>query len=122
MEDDYFNTLKLALFNVRSLARKQCLINDFVLTHKLDFMFLTETWLNQDNHITVLKEKKTAPNYSLMSKLRQNKKGGGGEAVLFNYSLQCVQMFHDIYASFEYVRFQWKSLSLVLFLNVCYEV
>ena len=39
-------TVKLALLNVRSLANKSFLINDFISTHDLDFLLLTETWLN----------------------------------------------------------------------------
>jgi len=52
--DSISNTLKLALLNVRSLAGKSFVINDFITKHNLDFMFLTETWLDQNNSTAVL--------------------------------------------------------------------
>ncbi len=39
------HTLRLALINARSLANKTFLLNDFFTSRELDFMFLTETWL-----------------------------------------------------------------------------
>lgn len=40
-------TEKIALINTRSLSNKTCIIsNDFIVSHKLDFLFMTETWLN----------------------------------------------------------------------------
>ena len=39
-------TIHLALLNVRSLAGKSFLMNDFIADHKLDVLFLTETWLD----------------------------------------------------------------------------
>lgn len=82
-----FSTLNLALLNVRSLAGKSLLINDFIIEHKLDIMFLTEIWLGQDNCGAVL-NKSAPPNFSFMSEVRMHKKGGGG-AFLFRGSLQC---------------------------------
>ena len=61
------STLKLALLNVRSLAGKSFLINDFITEHNLDFMFLTETWLDQNNSTAVLIES-TPHNFNSMSK------------------------------------------------------
>lgn len=34
----------MALLNVRSIANKSLVLNDLVLSKKLDFLFLTETW------------------------------------------------------------------------------
>ena len=51
--DKTANTLKLALLNIRSLAGKSFLINDFIINHNLDLMFLTETWLNDENSAVV---------------------------------------------------------------------
>ncbi|XP_055014389.1 uncharacterized protein LOC129410370 [Boleophthalmus pectinirostris] len=38
---------KLAVLNVRSLCNKSFLIHDFISSFNLDFMFLTETWLDK---------------------------------------------------------------------------
>lgn len=110
------STLKLALLNVRSLAGKRFLINDFIIEHKLDFMFLTETWLDQNNSAAVLIES-TPPNFSFMSEARMHKKGGG-VAILFNDSLQCKQISYGHFGSFEYVALQLNSSSRALFLNI----
>lgn len=41
------------LLNARSLANKTFLLNDF-MSHMLDFMFLTETWLCSGESVTCL--------------------------------------------------------------------
>ena len=83
--------LHLALLNIRSLVGKSFLINDFINEHNLDFMFLTETWLSQDNSAAVLIES-TPPNYSFFSEARVHKRGGG-VATLFKDSFQCKNMW-----------------------------
>lgn len=109
-------TLKLALLNVRSLAGKTFLINDLITEHSLDFMFLTETWLDQSNSGAVLIET-APPNYSFISEARVSRRGGG-VAVLFNESFQCKQLSPGSFQSFEYVALQLKAPSKVVFLNV----
>ncbi len=42
------NSIKLAFLNTRSLKNKSFVINDLITTNNLDFMFLIETWL-EDN-------------------------------------------------------------------------
>lgn len=108
--------LNLALLNIRSLAGKSFLINDFIIKHNLECLFLTETWLDQGNSGTVLIEA-APPNFSVMSEARVNKRGGG-VAILFNDSLQCKQASFGSFDSFEYVALQLKSSSTVLFLNI----
>ena len=107
--DNAFNKLHLALLNVRSLAGKTFLINDLIIKHKLNFMFLTETWLDQDNSAAVLIES-TPPNFSFISEARVHKKGGG-VAILFNDSLQCKQVYYGNFSSFEHVALQLNSSS-----------
>lgn len=36
---------KLALANARSVVNKTFILNDFIMSHELDFLFLSETWL-----------------------------------------------------------------------------
>lgn len=38
--------VKLALLNAKSLSNKVYISRDFFSTHKVDVMFLTETWLH----------------------------------------------------------------------------
>ena len=51
-----FKHKKIALLNVRSLSGKTFLINDCIVRQKLDFLFFTETWLDQDNSAAALIE------------------------------------------------------------------
>lgn len=73
----------------------------FLIMQNLNFMFSTETWLDQDISAAVLIES-TPPNFSFMSEARVHKKGGG-VAILFYDSFQCKKLFYGNVASFEYV-------------------
>ena len=76
--------IKLAFLNIRSLKNKSFLINDFITTNNLDFMFLNETWLEDSCSATVLNEA-APPNFTFMSVCRTVRRGGGVAAffVLF---------------------------------------
>ncbi len=69
------NSIKLAFLNIRSLKNKSFVINDLITTNNLDFMFLIETWLEDNCSATVLTE--TAPpnfnfNDVLLTKFRRS--------------------------------------------------
>ena len=98
---DNVRTLNLALLNTRSLAGKSLLINDFIIEKKLDFMFLTETWLNENNSAAVLTES-APPDFHFISSVRELRKGGG-IATLFKDVYQCKQLSYGNFESFEYV-------------------
>lgn len=42
-------TVHMALINARSVVNKTFILNDFYITHGLDFLFITETWLNDSD-------------------------------------------------------------------------
>lgn len=56
--------LNLALLNIRAFTNKSFFINDLVSEHKLDFIFLTETWLNSDGASLLIEA--SPPNYSFI--------------------------------------------------------
>lgn len=64
----------MALFNVRSLLNKSFIVNDLILEHKLDCLFLTETRLGAD--APVLTEA-SPPEFNFAFSTRSGKKGGG---------------------------------------------
>ena len=111
--ENTLSTLNLALLNIRSLAGKTFLINDFITKHNLDFMFLTETWLDQSNVALI---ESAPPNYNFVSEPRLHKKGGG-VATLFRDCFQCKQMHFGNFDSFEYVALQLCGSSPAIFLN-----
>lgn len=69
-------TVKLALLNVRSLSNKSFLINDLICMHSLDFMLLTETWLDHAKTVPTLIEC-APPNFNFISTTRDKKREGG---------------------------------------------
>lgn len=38
--------VKFAFINAHSVANKTFILNDFITSHELDFLFVTETWLS----------------------------------------------------------------------------
>lgn len=66
-------------------------------------MFLTETWLSQDNSDAVLIES-SPPNFCYASAARVSEKGG--VAILYNEIFQCRKMSFGNFNSFEYVAAQ----------------
>ncbi|GAA6091141.1 uncharacterized protein LOC106530015 [Tachysurus ichikawai] len=48
-------TVNMGLVNARSIVNKTFILNDFYISHCLDFLFITETWLN-DNDLSPVAE------------------------------------------------------------------
>ena len=109
-------TIKTALLNIRSLGNKSFLINDFITSHNLDFLFLTETWLDNKNSAAIVIEA-TPPNFNTFTVSRDGKKGGG-VAALYRNKFQCKQVHFGEFASFEYLSFLLKHPQQILFLTV----
>ena len=107
---------RLALFNIRSLVNKSLLVNDIIMSHDLDFLLLSETWLTEGSCGTILNEA-TPSNFSFVSKCRTGKKGGG-VAAIFKDVFNCKEMSFGDFNSFEYVSFILKGDPKVLFLII----
>ncbi|XP_049891926.1 uncharacterized protein LOC126384729 isoform X1 [Epinephelus moara] len=103
--------LHLALFNARSIANKTFLLNDFFVSRKLDFMFLTETWLHVGES-TPLSEL-LPPGCLFLSSPRLTGRGGGLASV-FKSSFQCQQSLPGSFSSFELQTFVLNLTSPIL--------
>ncbi|XP_037832675.1 uncharacterized protein LOC119617245 [Kryptolebias marmoratus] len=116
-------SLKLALLNTRSLCAKALLINDFITEHNIDVLFLTETWLNDNNEAIVLIES-APPTYNFLSEKRKHKKGGG-VASIFKNTINCSKISLGNFTSFEYLGIEVKghkrTLTLTLYKTPTYE-
>ena len=62
------------LWNARSITSKSLIVNNFITSHELDFMFLVETWQDTDVHLI----EACPPGYSFWNGCRSSGKGGGG--------------------------------------------
>ena len=107
---------KTALLNVRSLVNKSHLISDLIISHELDIMFLTETWLDLNNREFVLNES-APPNFNYIDASRIGKKGGG-VAVIYSDTYQCKQVSFGDFSSFEYLGAVLKCSPSVLLLII----
>ncbi len=110
------NSIKLAFLNTRSLKNKSFVINDLITTNNLDFMFLIETWLEDNCSATVLTET-APPNFNLISVCRTVRRGGG-VAALFKDVYQCKQVSFGQYLSFEYLGIVLKGAPRILFIII----
>ncbi len=110
------NCIKLAFLNTRSLKNKSFVINDLITTNNLDFMFLIETWLEDNCSATVLTET-APPNFNFISVCRTVRRGGG-VAALFKDVYQCKQVSFGQYLSFEYLGIVLKGASRILFIII----
>lgn len=99
-------TLRMALINATSLANKTFLLNDFFTSRKLDFMFVTETWLHTGESIPF--SELLPPDCTFLSSPRTTGKGGG-LACVFKSSFHCQQIPSVTYSSFELQLFKLNS-------------
>ncbi|KAJ0036392.1 hypothetical protein NQD34_005069 [Periophthalmus magnuspinnatus] len=111
--------LKLAVLNVRSLCNKSFLINDFIYSFSLDFMFITKAWLDKNTGNAILVES-TPPNFKFESETQVNKKGGG-VCAFFRDNLVTHRLSFGVFSSFEYVSFKMelKQSPSILYLVIC---
>ena len=105
----------MALWNVRSLTPKTFLINDFITSHNLSCLFLTETWLT-DNAATALIEASPA-NFSFSESHRAVKRGGGTASIVQD-SFSRTNILFDDFNTFEYHAILLKCKPKILAVTV----
>ena len=102
LSQNYFTA---AVFNCRSLKKKETILNDFVINENLDCLFLNETWLTQDSRTEIGQLKPTGFNFA------QNPRSyarGGGVAVLFKKKLNFIQSQFGEFKTFEVISGKFK--------------
>ncbi len=108
-------SLKFALLNVRSLINKTFIINDFITSHRLNCILLTETWLDATGSKELTEA--SPPNFSFLHCYRENTRGGG-VAAIFSDHLSGKNVFFGSYSTFEYISFVLRSAYPCLALTV----
>jgi hypothetical protein len=91
---------KMALLNVRSLSNKTFILNDFIFSAELDFMFLTcfESWLQPGDHCKLIEL--CPPDFDCISQPRVFGRGGGLVTV-YKKQHKCTQIPWNVFSSFE---------------------
>ncbi|KAK0142789.1 hypothetical protein N1851_019280 [Merluccius polli] len=105
-------TLRMSLFNVRSLSNKTFILNDFISSENLDLMFLTETWLQgaDCNQLVEL----CPPHYECFNQPRVSGRGGGLVCV-YKKSFKCHLLHFNGFSSFEALTFKLAGSYPILF-------
>ena len=93
--------LNCGLWNVRSITNKSFIVNTFITSHNLDFMFLVETWQNTDVHLI----EACPPDYSFWNCCRASEKTGGGLAIIYRTGRKCSPTSVGSFSSFELFSF-----------------
>lgn len=102
---------RIALVNARSLTNKSFIFNDFFTSRALDFLCVTETWLNA-RELSVFSE--VLPIDCTFFNSPRSSGRGGGVATIFKEKFECRQLSSDIYSSFELNIFELGRFQPVL--------
>ncbi len=102
----------MALINARSLSNKTFILNDLFASNKLDFLFVTETWL-KGGDMSSLSELSSAGCSFFFSTPRSIGRGGG-LAVVFKEKFKCRLLPLDSFCSFKSQLITLNSFKSVL--------
>lgn len=93
---------RIALVNARSLTNKSFILNDFFTSRALDFLCVTETWLNASELSSLFHVfSEVLPIDCTYFNSPRSSGRGGGVATIFKEKFECHQLSSDIYSSFE---------------------
>ena len=72
-------SVNFALWNARSIKKKVPIVCELVLTHEIDILCITETWLNGDHRDdqAIADLTSTLPNFDIHHIPREQREGGG---------------------------------------------
>lgn len=104
--------LHFAIANVRSVRNKTGLIIDHVMGNKIDFCVLTETWLKDEDSVSI--SSLSPPGYLFHNCPRPSQRIGGGIGLMYRVNLQISRTDSGEKRSFEFCECNVKNLSTPL--------
>lgn len=107
--------MDFALLNARSCRNKCAQIQDFAIENKLDFLAMTETWLNNDE--TDIEAALTPDGFSLHHAPRVGR-AGGGVGILIKSNVKVKRISDRTFKTFEHIetilKLHTKTVRLVV--------
>lgn len=115
--------LRIGCLNARSVKNKTLSLADYILSEDFDIFAITETWLGSSVDQQCISE--LVPNgYDIKSIPRQDKRDGGGVAVVYKQTLTIrvvESTVSRIFTHFEYLDCEIRLSSRTILLSVIYR-
>ena len=110
----------LMLTNIQSLKLKIDVLLHYILEHKLDICFITETWISKHEDLQYIKANLKMQGYHILSCERANRKEGG-LACIYNENLKMKASKPQKYESFESLTVQVSIKSKTNIFSLIYR-
>ena len=110
----------LMLTNIQSLKPKIDVLLHYILEHKVDTCFITETWISKNEDLQYIKANLKMQGYQILSCERENRKGGG-LACIYNENLKIQAPKSQKYESFELLTVQVNIKSKTNIFSLIYR-
>ena len=114
------STSELMLRNIQSLKPKTNMILHYILQHKLDICFITETWISKNEDLQYIKANLMTQGFNILSCERKNRKGGG-LAHTYSERFKKKSLVSQDYESFESLTIQWNIKSKTNLFSLIYR-
>ena len=108
------------LTNIQSLKPKIDVILHYILEHKVDICFITETWISKNEDLQYIKANLKIQGYHILSCERESQKGGG-LACIYNEILIMKAPKSQKYESFELLTVQVSIKSKTNIFSLIYR-
>ncbi len=103
--------MRMVLLNIRSISNKTFAFNEQILSHELDLLFMTETWLNAGE---LGPHSEVCPKDYIFFNMTLSVGRGGGLATIYRNNFKCclLQVQVELYChSATCGDIQWNEMS-----------
>ncbi len=107
--------VRMALLNIRFISNKTFAINEPILSHELDLLFMTETWLNAGE---LGPHSEVCPKDYNFFNMTWSVGRGGGLATIYRNNFKCRLLATELFSSFEVQLFKMDGCNPLLCIHV----